>query len=125
MEEKLICVLLIGEGENENITNKIAKSYENCPYVNFMAIKGSEIYSIYFLPEKQKWWIKSIEKNPQETLGLKEVQLIFVENLQYPKRMKLRLPKKLLEISPCGANCEICSSSEKCTCCPATVYYKL
>lgn len=54
MEEKLICVLLCGEGETEEITNRIAESYKECPYVNFMATKGREIYSIFFLPEKQK-----------------------------------------------------------------------
>ncbi len=125
MEEKLICALLCGKGGTEEITNQIVKSYKNCPYVYFMATKGREIYSVYFLPEKQKWWIESIEKNPQKTLGLNKAQLYFIENLQYPKRMKLRLPKKLLELSPCGANCGICPSSEKCSCCPATVYYKL
>ena len=125
MGEKLICVLLFGEGENEDKTNQIADNYKDCPYVNFMATKGREIYSIYFLPEKQKWWIEFIEKNPQKTLGLNKAQLFFIENLQYPKRMKLHLPKNLLEISPCGANCENCPSSEKCTCCPATAYYKL
>ena len=125
MEEKLICVLLCGEGETEEITNRIAESYKECPYVNFMATKGREIYSIFFLPEKQKQWIESIEKNPQKTLGLNKDHLNFIEDLQYPERMKLRLPKKLLDISPCGANCGIYPSSEKCTCCPATVYYKL
>lgn len=125
MEEKLLCALLCGEGETEEIINQIAVSYRDCPYVNFMATKGREIYSVYFIPEKQKWWIEFIEKNPQETLGLNKAHLNFIENLQYPKTMKLRLPKKLLQISPCGANCGICSSSEKCSCCPATVYYKL
>ena len=125
MEEKLICVLLFGEGEIEEITDQIAKSYKDCPYVNFMATKGKEIYSIYFLPEKQKWWIETIEKNPKKTLGLKKARLVFIEKLSYPEIMKLHLPKKLLEISPCGTNCGTCLSSEKCTCCPATVYYKL
>jgi len=61
-------VLLFGEGKTETETNQIAKSYKNCPYVYFMATKGREIYSIYFLPEKQKWWIEYIEKNPQRLL---------------------------------------------------------
>ncbi|MFX0041975.1 MAG: hypothetical protein ACFE8L_03595 [Candidatus Hodarchaeota archaeon] len=125
MEEKLISVLLYGEGKTEELTNQIAECYKNCPYITFMATKGRELYSIYFLPEKQKWWIETIEKNPQGTLGLKKVQLTFFEKLQFPKRMKLHLPKKLVELSPCGANCGTCPSSEKCTCCPATVYYKL
>ena len=125
MEKKLICGLLFGEGETVEITNRIAESYRDCPYVNFMATKGRELYSIYFIPEKQKWWIESIERNPRETLGLNKVRLNFMESLHYPKRMNLRLPKKLLELSPCGANCGLCPSSEKCTCCPATIYYKL
>lgn len=125
MEEKLICGVLFGEGETKEITNQVAESYKNCPYVNFMATKGREVYSIYFIPEKQKWWIESIEKNPQGTLGLKNAHLKFVKKLYYPKKMKLRLPKKLLDLSPCGANCGTCTSSEKCTCCPATVHYKL
>lgn len=125
MEENFICALLCGEGETKAKTNQVAQSYENCPYVNFMATKGKELICIYYLPKQQKWWIETIEKNPQKTLGLNKAQLYFIENLKYPKRMNLRLPKKLLDISPCGANCGICTSSEKCTCCPATVYYKL
>jgi hypothetical protein len=125
MEKEIICTLLIGEAETENKVNQIAESYKNCPYVYFMSTKGKRFYAIYFLPVQQKWWIEYIEKKPQDTFGLEKAQVLFLDNIQYPKKLDLRLPKEIQKISPCGDNCGTCPSSLECACCPATVYYKL
>jgi hypothetical protein len=127
MKEKLICALLFGEAENDKQAKQIANSYQNCPYIDLMATKKNQVFATFFLPEKQRWWIEYIEKKPIETFGLMKAKVTFVDDVQYPKKLKMRLPKKPLKISPCKANCETCSAYEswnKCLGCPATIVYK-
>lgn len=124
MKEKLICALLIGEAETEEKAKQIAKSYHNCPYINFMATKEKQLFATFFLPAKQRWWIEYVEKKPKETFGLEKAKVTIANDVQYPKQLRMRLPKKPKRISPCGANCETCAAYAKCLRCPATVFYK-
>lgn len=122
--EKLIPVLLEGEAKSANTANKIAEAYQGCPYVAFMATKNNQVFITYFLLEKQRWWVEYIEKKPQTTLGLEKANLTFPEKLFFPNKMKLRLPKKRTEPSPCNSDCAKCPAYDKCLGCPATIHYK-
>jgi hypothetical protein len=124
MKEKLICGIINGQAETPQKAKKIAESYKNCPYVTFLATDNSKFYAVYFLPKRQKWWINYIEKKPQKTLGLEKAEIHYPDNIQHPKTLKMRLPKKKHGIAPCGADCSKCSSNSRCLCCPATIYYK-
>lgn len=124
MKEKLICALLFGEADTENEAKRIAGCYENCPYVTFMATKERQLFATFFLPRRQRWWIEYVEKNPRTTFGLDKAKVTIVDDVQYPKQLKMRLPKKPQQSSPCGANCGTCPAYEKCLCCPATTFYK-
>ncbi|MFX1254820.1 MAG: hypothetical protein ACFFCZ_24625 [Promethearchaeota archaeon] len=124
MEEELICVFLSGEAETERQAKHIATRYANCPYVNLMTTKESQLFAVFILPKEQRWWIEHVEKHPQETFKLKNIQLTFVDIVHYPTNLQLHLPEELLNISPCGSNCGTCSSSDNCCCCPATIFYK-
>lgn len=124
MGEKIICALLFGEAETEEKAKQIAESYKNCPYIHLMATKENRLFASFFLPEKQCWWIEYIENKPKETFGLENAEVTFVEDVQYPTQLKVRLPQELQKISPCGSNCNTCSAYEKCLGCPATVFYK-
>jgi hypothetical protein len=124
--EKLIPAILEGEAKSVEITNKIAKSYQNCPYVAFMATVKNQVHIVYFLPEKQRWWVEYIEKKPQNTLGLEKVKLIFPQKLYFPKKMKMRLLKNKAELAPCNADCskDPVYITGQCLGCPSTIYYK-
>ncbi|MFX1303383.1 MAG: hypothetical protein ACFE9X_08505 [Promethearchaeota archaeon] len=89
-----------------------------------MATVDKHLYAIFFIPRRQKWWVEYIEKNPSKTFGFKNAKVIFLENVYYPKKLKLRIPENLTNISPCGANCKECPSMNKCSCCPASIFYK-
>ncbi len=123
-EEKRICAFFIGTADNDQKAKQIAESYHNCPYIRVMATKEKQMLAVFFLPKKQRWWIEYVEKKPRETFGLKEAKVIVVDEIQYPKQLKMQLPKKPLEISPCGSSCKSCPAYEKCLCCPATILYK-
>jgi len=124
MEEKLICALLNGEAKTEKKAKQVAESYLNCPYINLMATKENQLFATFFLPEKQRWWIEYIEKKPRKTFGLEKAKVTIVDDVQYPRQLKMQLPSKPQKISPCGANCRACPAYEKCLCCPATIFYK-
>ncbi|MFX1574521.1 MAG: hypothetical protein ACFFB0_17405 [Promethearchaeota archaeon] len=123
-EENLICVLLYGETETEEQIIEIARGYENCPYIRLMSTKGNQLYAMFFLPVRQKWWIEYIEKNPGGTFGLRNAKITFLDKVYYPKKLTLKIPEKLNSVSPCGAYCKECQSLDKCSGCPATIYYK-
>ena len=126
MEAKLICALLSGEAENEEKAKHIAMSYKGCPYVSLMATKGNRLFATFFLPERQRWWIKYVGRKPRETFGLDKANVTIVDTILYPKRLKMQLPKKPEKVSPCGANCGTCPAyKERCVGCPATMFYTL
>lgn len=80
-----------------------------------MTTVDNQLYAVFFLPRRQKWWIEYIEKHPSDTFGFKNAKITFLENVYCPKKLKLRIPEKLTNISPCGANCKKCPSKDKCS----------
>ena len=124
MEEKLICALLIGEAETSESARHLAEKYQNCPYINFSATRENQLYALYFLPVKQRWWIETIERKPKETIALEKVRVTFVSSVFYPEKLKMRLPEKPMDISPCGSNCKNCPYYGKCSSCPATIFFR-
>jgi len=126
VRELLICALLFGEAENERKAKRIAESYRDCPYVNLLATKGTQLFAMFVLPERQRWWIEYVEKKPKETFGLEKARVTFVDDVQNPRQLKMRLPRKPLHIAPCGASCgsDRVYQTGKCLGCPATIFYR-
>jgi hypothetical protein len=122
--EKLITAILEGKAKSAEIADKIAKSYQNCPYVAFLGVERNRIYIVYFLPEKQRWWVETIKEKPQHTLGLERAEVTFPEKLYFPETMKIRLLDTEARTSPCSANCSECPSYARCLGCPSTVHHK-
>ena len=123
--EKLTCALVFGEAKTRKKAEHIAKSYyRNCPYTKFVATKGNQLFATLFLPEEHSWWIEYVEENPKDTVGLEKARVTIVDNIYYPEKLKMRLPKKPQDISPCGSNCKNCPLYGKCSGCPATIFYK-
>jgi len=123
--EKLICALIFGEAKTSKKAEQIATSYyKNCPYTKFVATRGNQLFAALFLPQEHSWWIEYVEKNPKNTVGLEKAKVTITDNVYYPKTLKMRIPKKPQDISPCGSNCKNCPLYGKCPGCPATIFYK-
>lgn len=124
--QKLICAFLLGEAKGNAAARKIAESYRNCPYVYFMATREKILFTAFFLPEEQRWWIEYVEKKPRETFGLEKAKVTFMGIVNYPNKLRMRLPKRKDKISPCGSDCgaDPVYKKGRCLGCPATVYYK-
>ncbi len=124
MRDPLICTIVYGEAKTKKGVEHIAKRFGKCPHVNLMATKGKQLFATFFLPKRERWWIEYVEKRPEITFGLRKAKVTIVDNVNYPKKLEERRPKKLQRISPCGSNCGVCPSYKKCLGCPATIFYK-
>ncbi len=124
MKEKTICGIIIGEASSNGKAKEITNEFKDCPYVAFIAPHLNRVFAIYFVPEKQRWWLEYVEEKPKQTLGVDKTQLFIVDEVKYPEKFNLKLPKEKVRIAPCGADCQKCPLFSKCLCCPATIYYK-
>lgn len=124
MGEPLICAILSGKTEKAEHAENAARHFIACPYVYFMATHGAEVHAALFLPAQQRWWIEYVEKDPQGTFGLQTARVTFVDHIQYPARLTMRMPKTPQQTAPCGASCATCEAYDKCLGCPATRFYK-
>lgn len=120
----MVCAILKGKAKTARQAQGAARHFSVCPYVYFMATRDTELYATLFLPSRQRWWIRYIEKDPQGTFGLESAQVTFTRSIQYPERMMMRLPQTPLDIAPCGANCSTCGAYNRCSGCPATRFHK-
>ena len=126
MKQKTVCGLLIGKAKSAEGAEKLARAFENCPYVAFIGAFDDQFVAAYFIPEKHLWWLESIRDKPEEAMrSLKSATLLVTDevNITYPE-FEIRLPQEKLEVAPCGVVCKECSVFERCSGCPATIYYK-
>lgn len=125
MEEKVVCGVLIGEARSEEEAERRAQRFKDCPYVVFMGAFGDKCLEVSFIPEGHPWWLWAIRAEP-EAMGLRKHTVLITDEVKVtnPKGFKLRLPEEKLEVTPCGLVCKECSLFERCSGCPATIYYK-
>ena len=122
---KNIYGIIVGEALSGEEAGELAEKMKNCPYLVASGTTAKRIYSVYIVPEEKKWWLKYPETNPKAT-GVEKAWVYIVENMFYPEKFNLKLPKKKTEIAPCGANCITCPLLEEYNCsgCPATTNYE-
>ncbi|MCL0092995.1 hypothetical protein M1O19_00735 [Dehalococcoidia bacterium] len=125
MKEKIVCGVLIGEARSEEEAERKAQRFKDCPYVVFIGTFADKYVEVCFIPEGHPWWLEAIRGEP-EAMGFRNTTVLITDEVKvtYPKGFKLRLPEEKLEVAPCGLVCKECSLFERCSGCPATIYYK-
>ncbi|MCL0041348.1 hypothetical protein M1N08_01175 [Dehalococcoidia bacterium] len=123
--KKIICGLVIGEAASAEKAEKSAQDVKDCPYVVFIGTFADKYVEVCFIPEGHPWWLEAIRGEP-EAMGFRNAAVLITYEVKvtYPKGFKLRLPQEKLEVAPCGLVCQECSLFERCSGCPATIYYK-
>ncbi len=107
--------ILVGRAEDEDDTEKICGIFDDCPYRVMNMFKEKMLVLIFSIPEDHRWRLEGIEKKPERTLGLSEVEIFFSERFDDLKKKIVRR-----EESPCGSDCESCESyMERCRGCPS------
>lgn len=79
---------------------------------------------MFLTPARARIWTENQKANPGAIFGLEKAKVTIAGNVEYPTELKLRLPSRREEKTPCGLNCLECSAYKHCNGCPATVFYK-
>lgn len=120
-----ICGIIIGEVGSIEEAKKQSANMKDCPHLVFSGTVANRIYSVYIVPEDKMWWLGFPEDNPK-AVGFDKASVHIIEELMFPEKFDLRLPKNREETAPCGADCRTCPLRREynCKACPATVHYK-
>mgnify|MGYP001130176172 CR=1 FL=1 len=120
-----VCGIIIGEADSEKEAEKLAEAMRNCPHLLFSGTSMNRVYSVYVVPASKKWWLKIPGTDPNEA-GFKRASVHIIDSLTYPAVVNLRLPDKMSDVAPCGADCSSCPLRSRYACdgCPATIHFK-
>ncbi len=107
--------VLVGIAENHDEAKKICGLFDDCPYNVMNVVKEKVLVLLFSIPEDHKWWLEGIEKEPEKTLGLSEVEVFFSNMPEQPLEVVDKREK-----APCGSDCEKCDFfNEMCKGCPS------
>jgi len=94
--------VLVGKAEDEDHATNICGLFDDCPYSVMNVVRGDMLFLLFFIPEDHRWWLEGIEKDPEKTLGLSEVEVFFSERFGMSREVLER------DEPPCGTDCERC-----------------
>ena len=122
--------ILAVEMESAEAIEKAVERFRECPRVlrffvttgsyNFFALVVAEDYHTLESISIEKCSLRSQE-------GIKRFEIYPVQDTYYTKYFDINVvPKKTLDVAPCGVHCASCSryQSERCVGCPTTVHYR-
>lgn len=116
--------ILLGQSKSVNKAKIIADAYKECPYCITYISKNRTVIGVFNFPLEHKWWLEWAESNPEETLGLKCVEIFFSKGIDAESPWSLGKVEPILDEAPCGAICSSCFQyKDKCEGCPATKFY--
>lgn len=110
-----------------NNVEGVLKAIEKCPlYLNGFLTSGRHNMTFLLIGENVRSIMSCIDSRLRQTLPVRNLEFDLIVTPTKPLVIPLKptIQKNLL--TPCGANCSICSfyTSERCLGCPASVHYK-
>jgi hypothetical protein len=116
--------ILLGESKSVNRAKLIVDTYKECPYCVIYINKDRTVIGVFNFPYDHKWYLEWTLSNPEETLGLKRVEIFFAKGLRLESSWSLGEVKSVLDKAPCGASCSSCFQyKDRCEGCPSTKFY--
>lgn len=123
-KDKPLVGILFGVTAKSTKAKAIAGFFRKCPYCAFCTHVGCTLIGAFSLPYHHRWWLSSIQRHPQETVGLERAEVFFAKRIEVSSPWKAGAVKPLLKKAPCGADCQKCPAYRiKCPGCIATKYY--
>ncbi len=123
-EKKPIVGVLLGEADTPGKAKSISGFLNKCPYCVSCTNVECLVTGVLSIPQHHRWWLESISKKPEETVGLKKAEVFFAEHVAASSPWSSGSVQPRLAKAPCGADCQGCPMyRKKCTGCPATTYY--
>ncbi len=116
--------ILLGEAQTPERAASIAGTYRGCPYCVLYENADCTVLGVFSIPPDHKWWLEWAVENPEETLGLRKVEIFFAKAITGSSPWSREEARPLMDRAPCGADCGKCHRySNGCIGCPATKHY--
>ncbi|MFW6040488.1 MAG: hypothetical protein ACOC85_01470 [Thermoplasmatota archaeon] len=126
-ENKEICItgLLLGDANSSEKANEISNLFENCPYKIVNTTFDKYLILVFSIPKSHKWWLEGIKNDPKNTLGLKNVDVLFTDKIMLKGSVKNHKIESETKEHPCGSDCSQCPMYlGRCDGCPKSSFYK-
>jgi Lrp/AsnC family leucine-responsive transcriptional regulator len=139
LEEKGVLAHLIGTdikkaelflAKVDITTNRVEQLLEilnKCPlYLNCFLTSGKHNMTCLMLGENIKSIMSVVDSRLRQNLPAESIEFDLIVTPTRPMVVPLKPQNEKKEISPCGADCSVCTfyTSDKCLGCPASVHYK-
>jgi hypothetical protein len=116
-------VVLLGRASDVLQADEICRISQGCPYVSAYHSSGSTVTGLFALPASKRWWIELPAQQP-ELMGLEKIELFFPQQAEYSSPWARSEVQPVLQEAPCGSHCNKCPQyQERCSGCPATIFY--
>jgi hypothetical protein len=119
-----ICAIVIGKSGDSAQAQKMVKASQACPFVALYTAKNDIICGIFTLPRLQQEWAEYPVQKPR-FLDFEEVLITLVTDKVTASSPYSR-GDELVSLDETSSNqhIKVCSRyPEKCSCCPATLFY--
>jgi DNA-binding Lrp family transcriptional regulator len=110
-----------------NSVEKVLQFLEKCPlYLNCFLTSGRHNMSCLLVGESVKSLMSCVDSRFRQGLPVKNIQFDLIVSPTRPMVAPVKPQVERKKITPCGADCSICSfyTSGNCLGCPASVHYK-
>ena len=120
---KMVTGVLVGTAPSEAVAEEICDRFGACPYACMYACSGKTVVAVLGMPESKRWWLEWPQERP-EVMGLQSAAALVAGSLVAPSPWTRGEAAPTLDKAPCGADCRECDEyQQRCSGCPATVFY--
>ncbi len=106
---------------------QVLKALETCPlYMNCFLTSGKNNMSCLLVGENVRSIMSCVDSRLRKNLPVKDIAFDLIVTPVRPMVVPLKPQAERKKITPCGADCSVCSFylSERCLGCPGSIHYK-
>lgn len=119
-----ICAIVMGKADDAAKAQKMVKASQACPFVALYTAKNDVICGVFTLPRQQQEWAEYPIEKPK-FLDFKEVLMtIMTDEVKAASPYSRGDDLVALDDITTKQHTKVCARyPEKCSCCPATLFY--
>jgi Lrp/AsnC family leucine-responsive transcriptional regulator len=110
-----------------NNVEEVLKSLETCPlYLNCFLTSGRHNMSCLLIGENIRSIMSCVDSRLRQNLPVRNLEFDLIVTPTRPLIVPVRPQNERKRITPCGADCSVCTfyTSDRCLGCPASIHYK-
>jgi Lrp/AsnC family leucine-responsive transcriptional regulator len=110
-----------------NQVDQLLKILDKCPlYLNCFLTSGKHNMTCLMLGENVKSIMSCVDSRLRQNLPAENIEFDLIVTPTRPMIVPVKPQAERKKLSPCGADCSVCSfhTSDKCLGCPGSIYYK-